>query len=144
MDRDTFKLIHSELIQQVQCTEFNLKRIYAAMKDGNFNDNFNDLKNSNLGVIARKLKDLDYSDNLPEFTEEEYKTIDDIRKIRNYWCHQCYLDYIYIQNDNEREIRFQEIANRLHYDELRTYDLFKKQNQCINMFLRNIDDCIND
>ena len=126
MDRDTFKLIHSELIQQVQCTEFNLKRIYAAMKDGNFNDNFNDLKNSNLGVIARKLKDLDYSDNLPEFTEEEYKTIDDIRKIRNYWCHQCYLDYIYIQNDNEREIRFQEIANRLHYDELRTYDLFKK------------------
>lgn len=126
MDRDTFKLIHSELIQQVQCTEFNLKRIYAAMKKGDFNDNFNDLKNSNLGVIARKLKDLDYSDNLPEFTEEEYKTIDDIRKIRNYWCHQCYLDYIYIQNDNEREIRFQEIANRLHYDELRTYELFKK------------------
>lgn len=126
MNRDTFKLIHSELIQQVQCTEFNLKRIYAAMKNGDFNDNFNDLKNSNLGVIARKLKDLDYSDNLPEFTEEEYKTIDDIRKIRNYWCHQCYLDYIYIQNDNEREIRFQEIANRLHYDELRTYDLFKK------------------
>ena len=127
MDRDTFKLIHSELIQQVQCTEFNLKRIYAAMKNGDFNDNFNDLKNSNLGVIARKLKDLDYSDKLPEFTEEEYKTIDDIRKIRNYWCHQCYLDYIYIQNDNEREIRFQEIANRLHYDELRTYDLFKKK-----------------
>ena len=126
MDRDTFKLIHSELIQQVQCTEFNLKRIYAAMKKGDFNDNFNDLKNSNLGVIARKLKDLDYSDNLPEFTEEEYKTIDDIRKIRNYWCHQCYLDYIYIQNDNEREIRFQEIAKRLHYDELRTYELFKK------------------
>ena len=126
MNRDTFKMIHSELIQQVQCTEFNLKRIYAAMKNGDFNDNFNDLKNSNLGVIARKLKDLDYSDKLPEFTEEEYKTIDDIRKIRNYWCHQCYLDYIYIQNDNEREIRFQEIANRLHYDELRTYDLFKK------------------
>lgn len=126
MDRDTFKLIHSELIQQVQCTEFNLKRIYAAMKNGDFNDNFDDLKNSNLGVIARKLKDLDYSDNLPEFTEEEYKTIDDIRKIRNYWCHQCYLDYIYIQNDYEREIKFQEIANRLHYDELRTYDLLKK------------------
>lgn len=126
MDRDTFKLIHSELIQQVQCTEFNLKRIYAAMKDGDFNDNFNDLKNSNLGVIARKLEDLDYSDNLPEFTEEEYKTIDDIRKIRNYWCHQCYLDFSYIPDDNEREIRFQEIANRLHYDELRTYDLFKK------------------
>lgn len=119
-------MIHSELIQQVQCTEFNLKRIYAAMSNGNFYDSFNELKRSNLGAIARKLKDLDYSDNLPEFTEEEYKTIDDIRKIRNYWCHQCYLDYIYIQNDYERETKFQEIANRLHYDELRTYDLLKK------------------
>lgn len=136
MDRDTFKLIHSELIQQVQCTEFNLKRIYSAMKNGDFNDNFDDLKNSNLGVIARKLKDLDYSDNFPEFTKEEYKTIDDIRKIRNYWCHQCYLDYIYIQNDNEREIRFQEIANRLHYDELRTYDLFKKTESMYKYVLR--------
>lgn len=126
MDRDTFKLIHSELIQQVQCTEFNLKRTYAAMKNGDFNDNFNDLKNSNLGVIARKLKDLDYSDNLPEFTEEEYKTIDDIRKIRNYWCHKCYLDFSYIPDNYEREKRFQEIANRLHYDELRTYELLKK------------------
>ena len=30
MDRDRFKLIHSELIQQVQCIENNLKIIYAA------------------------------------------------------------------------------------------------------------------
>ena len=41
MDRDTFKLIHSELIQQVQCIEFNLRRTYASMHEGNFDDNFN-------------------------------------------------------------------------------------------------------
>lgn len=56
MDRDTFKLIHSELIQQVQCTEFNLKRIYAAMKNGDFNDNFDDLKKQQFRCYCKKTK----------------------------------------------------------------------------------------
>ena len=60
------------------------------------------------------------------FSEEEYNTIDEIREIRNYWCHQCYLDFIYIENDYEREKAFQKVAKKLHYDEYRTYDLFKK------------------
>ena len=46
--------------------------------------------------------------------------------IRNYWCHQCYLDFAYIQNDSERRMRVQEIAERLHYDEFRTYELMQK------------------
>ncbi len=32
MTRDTFKLIHSELIQQVQGIEYDLKLIYSAIK----------------------------------------------------------------------------------------------------------------
>lgn len=43
MTRDQFKLIHSELIQQVQCIEYNLKLIYAAMRKGNFQSNFQSL-----------------------------------------------------------------------------------------------------
>lgn len=39
MDRDTFKMIHSELIQQVQCIENNFRLIYAAMKQGRVNAN---------------------------------------------------------------------------------------------------------
>ena len=95
MDRDTFKLIHSELIQQVQCIEFNLRRTYAAMHEGNFDDNFNRLEKSNLGKIARELENLDYSDDRPELSDDDYDLIDDIREIRNYWCHQCYLDFVY-------------------------------------------------
>ncbi len=63
---------------------------------------------------------------IPEFSEEDYSTIDEIREIRNYWCHQCYLDFVYIVNDNEREETFQKVAQKLHYDEYRTYDLFEK------------------
>ena len=126
MDRNRFKLIYSELIQQVQCVENNLKIIYAAMLKGDFNKNLKITERMNLGKIARELEYLDNSDDMPEFSEEEYGTIDEIREIRNYWCHQCYLDFVYIGNDYEREKAFQKVAKKLHYDEYRTYDLFKK------------------
>lgn len=126
MDRNRFKLIHSELIQQVQCVENNLKIIYAAMLKGDFNKNLKITERMNLGKIAIELEYLDNSDDMPEFSEEEYGTIDEIREIRNYWCHQCYLDFVYIGNDYEREKAFQKVAKKLHYDEYRTYDLFKK------------------
>lgn len=126
MTRDTFKLIHSELIMQVQLIENDLRQIYAAMKSGDFEDNLDDLQKSNLGRIAKQLKDLDYSDGHPDLSESDYATIDNIREIRNYWCHQCYLDYVYIQDNFCREQRFQEIANRLSHDENLTWALHEK------------------
>lgn len=114
------------MIQQVQCIEYNLRRTYAAMHEGNFDDNFDRLEKCNLGKIARELEDLDYSDEDPELSEEDYELIDDIREIRNYWCHQCYLDFVYIQNEIDREKQFQKIAQRLQKDENRTYALSQK------------------
>ena len=126
MDRNRFKLIHSELIQQVQCIENDLKIIYAAMCKGNFNSNLKYVEKMNLGKIVRELEELDNSDDMPELSEEDYNTIDEIREIRNYWCHQCYLDFVYIENAYEREQVFQKVADKLHYDEYRTHDLSVK------------------
>lgn len=126
MTRDKFKMIHSELIQQVQCVENNLRVIYAAMCKGNFKSNLQSLNKANLGKIARELEELDYSDDFPELSQDDYEVIDEIRNIRNYWCHQCYLDFVYIQDDLQREQAFKRIAQRLHYDENRTYALFQK------------------
>lgn len=126
MDRDTFKKIHSELILQVQCIENNLKVMYAAMCEGDFQSNLQSLDKSNLGKIARELEGLDHSDDFPELSDNDYKVINEIRTIRNYWCHQCYLDFVYIADDWQRERAFQKIAQRLHYDEYRTYALFQK------------------
>lgn len=126
MDRNRFKLIHSELIQQVQCIENDLKIIYAAMCKGNFNSNLKYVEKMNLGKIVRELEELDNSDDMPELSEEDYNTIDEIREIRNYWCHQCYLDFVYIENAYEREQVFQKVADKLRYDEYRTHDLSVK------------------
>ena len=126
MTRDKFKLIHSELIMQVQCIESDLRIIYAAMKSGDFEDNYEELEKANLGRIIKSLKELDYSDGLPDLSEADYELIDQIQEIRNFWCHQCYLDYMYIQDEVKRERCFQEIANRLSRDENRTWDLHEK------------------
>lgn len=96
MDRDTFKMIHSELIQQVQGIEYDLKLIYAAMKSGDFDENYEEVKEMSLGSITKELKRLDNSDNMPDLSNKDYETIDRIRHMRNYWCHQCYVDFMYI------------------------------------------------
>lgn len=129
MTRDKFKLIHSELIMQVQLIENDLRLIYASIKTGDFDDNYDDLEQANLGKIVRALKELDYSDGSPALSEKDYETLNQIREIRNYWCHQCYLDYVYIANNCEREKQFQKIADRLHMDENRTWACHEKMEE---------------
>lgn len=126
MTNSEFRLLHSELIMQVQCIESDLRIIYAAMKTGDFTENFDDLENANLGRIIKELKKLDYSDGHPDLSEFDYALIDRIREIRNYWCHQCYLDFVYIRDDSKRERRFQEIADQLVRDERNTLELHEK------------------
>lgn len=126
MTRDKFKLIHSELIMQVQCIEQDLRLIYAAVKSGDFEVNIEDIEKANLGRIIKEIKKLDNSDGHPVLCESDYRLINKIREIRNYWCHQCYLDYVYVQDDYKRECCFQKIADRLSRDENQTWDLHQK------------------
>lgn len=136
MTRDKFKLIHSELIMQVQLIENDLRLIYAAMKSGDFDDNLDYLDKANLGKIIKELKKLDHSDGAPDLTDKDYELLNEVREIRNYWCHQCYLDYIYISDDYKRENKFQEIADRLHNDEFRTWDLHERMEKLRNKSLK--------
>lgn len=139
MTREKFKLIHSELIMQVQCIENDLKLIYAGMHTGDFEENLDMLERANLGTVIKKLKDLDYSDGHPDLSKQDYTLLEQIREIRNYWCHQCFLDYTYIQDDYQRERKFQQVAQRLSEDENRTWDLHKHLEQLRIKMLRRYD-----
>ena len=116
MDHDTFKITHSSIMMCFQCIEFDLKRIYSGMSADDFDDCMDMLENSNFGEVLNRLKKLDNSDNKPDISDSDYDLLDRIREIRNYWCHQCYLDFVYIQNDQSRENKFQKIARRLDND----------------------------
>ena len=107
MDYDTFKLIHSELIISVQYIEQDLKLIYSILKGGEFSDNYSDVENAPLGKLLRSLREMD-------------------QELGNYWCHQCYIDFHYIEDPQAHEEGFQKVAFRLHKDELRVYDLQQK------------------
>ena len=82
MIRDKFKLIHSELIMQVQCIEKDLKLIYAGMHRGDFEKNLDTLEKANLGTVIKKLKDLDYSDGHPNLSEQDYALLEQARQLR--------------------------------------------------------------
>ena len=116
MNRDSFKIMHSNIMMCFQCIEFDLKRIYSGMSADDFDDCMDMLETSNFGDVLSRLKKLDKSDNDPYLSDSDYELLDKIREMRNYWCHQCYLDYVYIQNDQSRENKFQKIARRLDND----------------------------
>lgn len=116
MTRDEFKIRHSEILHYVQCIEHDLRIIYAALKGGDFEKSIDDLETATLGKLIKELKKADEIDGYPDLSDKDYKTLDEIREIRNYWCHQCYLDYVYIQDEDERNAAFEKIAVRLSRD----------------------------
>lgn len=126
MTYDDFKLIHSELIMSVQYIEQDLRIIYSTIKPGSYEDNYDQVEQVPLGKILHELHEVDEELGYSKIKKQDYELLDQIREIRNYWCHQCYLDFHYIENREEHVRKFQEIANRLHYDELRVYELYKK------------------
>ena len=96
------------------------------MSSEDFDEEMDLLENSNFGNTLRKLKKLDYSDGKPWLSAADYDQLNRIRELRNYWCHQCYLDFVYISDDWQRENKFQRIADRLHNEHNRIYNLHKK------------------
>ena len=60
------------------------------------------------------------------FTEEEYALLDEIRTRRNYWCHQCYLEWVYIGDDYKRQNRLDRMTRQLENEHNRAEKLQRK------------------
>ena len=97
---DNYKYLLGDTIINYQLIENDLKMIYAGMLSGDFNDNIDyvDKTFHGLGQIINALQKLDNSDNKPYFSKEDYKILKKLAKDRNYYCHQCAIDFGYIQN----------------------------------------------
>lgn len=121
-----FQIMHSELIMEVQCIEHDLKVIFAFMRKGNPDKNFRIVEDMSLGEIINELRMLDNSDHNPDLSRSDYKLLHEIRELRNYWCHQCYIDFVYIANSSERNIAFNEVYSGLKKDKERIHDLYRK------------------
>ena len=123
---EKFRLLHSEIIEEYQCIEYDMRRIYSSMLNEDFEESMDELWDKNWGVILNKLKKLDKIDGNPYFSKEEYDLLDEIRTRRNYWCHQCYLDFVYEDNSYEYEILLQKKIHQVENELNRAKKLQRK------------------
>ena len=104
---EQYKLYLGEIILDFQTIESDLRLIYAGMLKGDFEENCAFVKKMpGIGTVVKNLRELDNSDNRPYFNNKEYDYLSKIADKRNHYCHQCFLDFIYIENfENSREFK---------------------------------------
>lgn len=98
MDFDTYKILHSETLMYYQLIEHDLKYIYAYMRKGDINDNFEKIENMTLGQMIKTLQDLDNSDGDPLISAGDYNFLSQIKDNRNLWAHSNFTEFIYKEN----------------------------------------------
>ena len=96
MTETEFRFKHSELIMYYQLIEWRLKAICAkllANEKTSWYDKLDDYEHDPFGKMLKEIKRLQAQNNIEVFTEEEFVTLDNMRKTRNYWVHQCFSGY---------------------------------------------------
>ena len=115
MTFEQFKIYHSETIMYCQCIEHDLKWIYSYMHKGDHYENFEKLGKTTLGALVKKLKELDNSDGNPFISNDDYNFLKQMTEKRNYWCHQCCIDFVYEKNFLSSK-EYEKICNKLQRD----------------------------
>lgn len=109
---DLYILI-GETLKFCQIIEHDIKMIYAGMRSGNFEDNYNELSKNTLGAVVSKLEKLDKSDGKQRLGDGDYQLLKEITDERNCIIHQVFRDFLYKQNENECFNAFQKAYDRI-------------------------------
>lgn len=115
MNYETFTFLHSETIKFCQIIEGDLKWIYSFLHIGDIYQTRDSLDTLGFGQIVKKLKQLDNSDGNPVLSASDYNFLGQMAQKRNYWCHECYRDFVYI-NSWEYSSEFTKVCNKLQKD----------------------------
>ena len=115
MNYETFTYLHSEIIKYCQIIEGDLKWIYSFLHIGNVDETRESLDNLTFGQIVKKLKQLDNSDGAPNLSASDYNFLSQMAQKRNYWCHECYRDFVYV-DDWMCSAEFKRVYDRLQRD----------------------------
>ncbi len=93
MTETDFRVKHSELIEYYQLIEERLRGICAELMaddEKNWFNKFRDYELEPFGSLIKKLKDIQGQNQIVLLNEEDFGKLDDLRKARNYWVHQCF------------------------------------------------------
>lgn len=112
---NTFHTLVGETIMECQCIEHDVKVMYAAISPGDFNRNFKEVNESTLGQTLKYLEESDICSVNPYFSVNDYKLLDRVRDIRNYWAHRGYVNFVY-KGDEEFDRAFLKEYDKLVSD----------------------------
>ena len=103
-------------IEFFQYLENDLKSIYAKLIDGYYPDCFDEVAEKPIGILIKKLKEVEKNEQKKYLSDEDYDNLNKVREMRNYWCHTCYNEqdyYIEQQSDRSFIIKERELLKRL-------------------------------
>lgn len=124
MDINTFKILHSETIEFCPIIEDNLKWVYSLMHTGNVGENHSKLEKKTLGQVVSMLKKLDKSSGEQFISDDDYNFLKQMTEKRNYWCHVCYRDFMYVENPLT-SLAYEKVCEKLQRDHDRLEQVFK-------------------
>ena len=95
---DRYKFLLGETVMLYQIMENDLKLMVAGMKNGDFYKNLEFVRSTykGLGQVVIALEELDNANNpVPYFNEDSYRILNKLARQRNYYCHQCCVEFCY-------------------------------------------------
>lgn len=107
IELNDFHSLLGQTIMYCQLIEHDVKRIYAAMCDGDFYVNLAKIEKWSLGQTVQKLKEFDLSSKNSYISASDYNFLKQMTEKRNHWCHQTYQNFLY----NELFLKSKEYAD---------------------------------
>ena len=92
MPTDTFRIVHSTLIEHYQFIEAHLESVYSNLSEKSYLEGLEDVKKASLPAIIRAIQKMEKEKGVSVFTAEEYNALSHIFQRRNFWCHNCFYD----------------------------------------------------
>ena len=119
-----FHQMLGQTIMYCQCIEHDIKMIYAGMKEGDYKENLAFVEREGLGPTLRLLEEVDHAQLRPFFTRDDYRLLNQVRKIRNHWVHESYTEFLYLMGKECEEAYKKEFA-RLRDENAKLLSLHK-------------------
>lgn len=125
---DEFHLLLGQTIMYCQIIEGDIKHIYCAMRRGDIYDNFFMIEQQKwtLGETLGELQKLDYSDNRPYLSLDDYDYLRKLTRKRNHWCHESYVNFVYLGEDFASSKEYKKECRRLIEDNQTLADVYRK------------------
>ncbi len=117
-----YKYVVGNIMYFCQCIELNIKSIYFGMNLDLTPEEYEEMGRWTLGQTLTKLQELDYNDGHGYFKQSGYELLFELKEIRNYYAHECFLDWVY---DKDNKLDFYRACSRAVYDHNRLLQAHK-------------------